>query len=159
LDYLRRWWFSDDGEHLYLPSSHVHLSITLTHAAASYSATPGCTHPHPHLALTILTLYSPYFDDVNAIIFLAPISCFDEHLTEDPSINRLKDSFILWEAICSSKQLANATLVVFLNKCDLLGKKIRSGVSVKKHLPSFGERANETGTVIKCTFPGRRYGG
>ena len=41
---------------------------------------------------------------------------------------------------------------MFLNKCDLLEKKIGRGVSVKKHLPSYGERPNETGAVIKCKF-------
>ena len=31
----------------------------------------------------------PFFDDMNAIIFLAPISCFDQVLEEDPTVNRL----------------------------------------------------------------------
>ncbi|KAG5653739.1 hypothetical protein H0H81_010996 [Sphagnurus paluster] len=31
----------------------------------------------------------PYFDDMDAIIFLAPISAFDQKLAEDPDINRL----------------------------------------------------------------------
>jgi hypothetical protein len=31
----------------------------------------------------------PYMDDVDAIIFLAPISCFDQVLAEDPKVNRL----------------------------------------------------------------------
>lgn len=31
----------------------------------------------------------PFFDDMNAIIFLAPISCFDQVLAEDPNVNRL----------------------------------------------------------------------
>jgi hypothetical protein len=31
----------------------------------------------------------PFFDDMNAIIFLAPISAFDQVLTEDLSVNRL----------------------------------------------------------------------
>lgn len=31
----------------------------------------------------------PFFDDMNAIIFLAPISCFDQVLMEDHSVNRL----------------------------------------------------------------------
>ncbi|GBE82501.1 hypothetical protein SCP_0408850 [Sparassis crispa] len=31
----------------------------------------------------------PFFDDVDAIIFLAPISCFDQVLAEDRSVNRL----------------------------------------------------------------------
>jgi len=91
----------------------------------------------------------PYFDDVNAIIFLAPISCFDERLAEDPTINRLQDSFILWRAICSSKLLEKATFILFLNKCDLLHRKLKSGVLVKRYLPSFGDRPNELEVVVK----------
>ena len=37
-----------------------------------------------------------------------------------------------------------------MNKCDLLDKKIKSGVNVKKSLPSFGDRSNDASTVIKC---------
>lgn len=54
----------------------------------------------------------PYFDDINAIIFLAPISCFDEKLAEDPSVNRLQDSMLLWKAVCSSKLLKKVQLIL-----------------------------------------------
>ncbi|CAK5284888.1 unnamed protein product [Mycena citricolor] len=91
----------------------------------------------------------PYFDSMNAIIFLAPISCFDERLEEDPSVNRLEDTLLLWRAIVSSKLLAETTLVVFLNKCDLLKRKLQSGVQVKKYLISYGERENEVSAVVK----------
>lgn len=39
--------------------------------------------------LGMIAAWAPYFDDMNAIIFLAPISCFDQVLQEDPSVNRL----------------------------------------------------------------------
>ncbi|KAJ7061270.1 G-protein alpha subunit [Mycena amicta] len=91
----------------------------------------------------------PYFDAVNAIIFLAPISCFDERLTEDPSINRLEDTLLLWKAIVGSKLLGKITLIVFLNKCDLLKRKLQSGIMVNKYMISFGNRENEVGTVVK----------
>ncbi|KAL1941908.1 hypothetical protein VTO73DRAFT_6908 [Trametes versicolor] len=84
----------------------------------------------------------PYFDDASAILFLAPISCFDELLQEDRRVNRLEDSFLLWKAIVQSKLLANCILVLFLNKFDLLDKKIQGGVPIRKYLPSFGERDN-----------------
>ena len=35
----------------------------------------------------------PFFDDMNAIIFLAPVSCFDQVLMEDQSVNRLVSTF------------------------------------------------------------------
>jgi len=91
----------------------------------------------------------PYFDQVNAIIFLAPVSCFDERLQEDPRVNRLEDSFILWKAICSSKLLTRTTLIIFLNKVDILEKKIASGVMVNQYLPSYGNRPNDTQTIVK----------
>ena len=88
---------------------------------------------------------------MNAIIFLAPISCFDEQLQEDPRVNRLEDSFILWKAICSSMLLSKTTLVIFLNGIDILTKKITSGVMVKQYLSSYGDRPNDTDSVVKCT--------
>lgn len=94
----------------------------------------------------------PYFDQVNAIIFLAPISCFDERLQEDPRVNRLEDSFILWKAVCSSKLLSKTTLIIFLNKVDILANKIANGIMVKRYLPSYGDRPNDTQSVVKCTY-------
>ncbi|KAF8429432.1 guanine nucleotide binding protein, alpha subunit [Boletus edulis BED1] len=91
----------------------------------------------------------PYFDQVTAIIFLAPISCFDERLQEDPRVNRLEDSFILWKAICSSKLLSRTTLIIFLNKVDVLEYKIANGVMVNRYLPSYGDRPNDTQSVVK----------
>ncbi|KAJ6472841.1 G-protein alpha subunit [Mycena vitilis] len=91
----------------------------------------------------------PYFDAINAIIFLAPISCFDERLAEDASVNRLEDTLLLWRAIVSSSLLKKTTLVVFLNKCDLLKRKLQSGIQVNKYMISFGNRENEVGVVVK----------
>ncbi|KAJ8497138.1 hypothetical protein ONZ51_g683 [Trametes cubensis] len=85
----------------------------------------------------------PYFDDINAIIFLAPINCFDERLAEDRRVNRLQDSLQLWKAVCSTKLLANVQLILFLNKCDLLRKKLARGVRVVDSVPSYGTKPNE----------------
>jgi len=38
---------------------------------------------------TTIAAWAPYFDDIDAIIFLAPISCFDQVLAEDHLVNRL----------------------------------------------------------------------
>ncbi|KAF9473686.1 hypothetical protein BDN70DRAFT_925056 [Pholiota conissans] len=90
---------------------------------------------------------------LNRNIFSSSHTCFDERLSEDSKVNRLEDSFLLFREICSSKLLAKATMVLFLNKCDLLKRKLRSGMQVKNYLPSFGSRPNELATVIK--FMGR----
>ncbi|EPQ53703.1 guanine nucleotide binding protein alpha subunit [Gloeophyllum trabeum ATCC 11539] len=96
-----------------------------------------------------VTTWMPFFDDVDAIIFLAPISGFDQVLTEDRSVNRLEDSVLLWKAICSNKLLANVELVLFLNKCDILDQKLKSGVRLAKYVRSFGDRPNDLETASK----------
>jgi len=91
----------------------------------------------------------PYFDNAQAIIFLAPVSCFDQHLSENFKVNRLEDTFMLWQTICESKLLAGADTIIFLNKIDLLTLKLRSGVKIREHLPSYGDRRNDTGTMVR----------
>ncbi|KAI0830330.1 G-alpha-domain-containing protein [Trametes gibbosa] len=91
----------------------------------------------------------PYFDDCDAIIFLAPINCFDERLAEDRRVNRLEDSYVLWKAVATSKLLAKASIILFLNKSDLLKQKLESGVRLRDHVHSFGDRPNEAEHAIK----------
>ncbi|KAG2078461.1 G-alpha-domain-containing protein [Suillus decipiens] len=93
--------------------------------------------------------WASYFDDVDAIIFLCPISCFDERLREDRHINRLEDSYMLWKSVCSSRILAKTEIILFLNKCDLLHNKIKRGMCIKDHIPSYGSRKNDTITVMR----------
>ncbi|KAF8221182.1 heterotrimeric G protein alpha subunit [Tricholoma matsutake] len=91
----------------------------------------------------------PFFDNVNVIIFLSPVSVFDQRLEEDPRVNRLEDSIILWKSICSAKLLAKTQLILFLNKCDLLKRKLKRGIQVNRHLPSYGNKPNEIISVVK----------
>ncbi|KAI5119428.1 hypothetical protein M0805_009879 [Coniferiporia weirii] len=90
----------------------------------------------------------PYFDDANAIIFLAPVSAFDQYLEEDPKMNRINDSLQLFTMICSNELLKKVHLVLFLNKTDILKQKLAAGVSVKRYIPSYGDRANTYEGVI-----------
>ncbi|KAI0346526.1 G-protein alpha subunit [Trametopsis cervina] len=93
-------------------------------------------------------MWVPYFEDASAIIFMAPISAFDQYLEEDPRTNRIDDSLQLFTHICSHKLLKNAHLVLFLNKTDVLQAKLARGVRVKKYITSFGDRPNEFDTVV-----------
>ncbi|CUA68166.1 Guanine nucleotide-binding protein alpha-3 subunit [Rhizoctonia solani] len=93
--------------------------------------------------------WAPHFDDVNCIIFLAPISAFDQVLAEDPSVNRLEDSLIMWRDLCKNKILAGASIVLFLNKCDLLQAKLEAGIRLNQFLVSYGDRPNDYASVTK----------
>ena len=57
---------------------------------------------------------------------------------------------MLWQTICGSKLLAKANTIIFLNKIDLLTLKLRSGVKIRQYLPSYGDRSNDTGTMVRC---------
>ncbi|KZW01907.1 guanine nucleotide binding protein, alpha subunit [Exidia glandulosa HHB12029] len=85
----------------------------------------------------------PYFDSAHAIIFLAPLSAYDQYLEEDRRTNRIDDSLQLWTEICKNQVLKNLHLVLFLNKTDVLKAKLAAGIKVKKYITSFGDRPNE----------------
>ncbi|KIO26285.1 hypothetical protein M407DRAFT_15085 [Tulasnella calospora MUT 4182] len=91
----------------------------------------------------------PYFDNVDCIIFLAPLSPFDQALPEDRKVNCLEDSLIIWKELCTNKLLENVPLVLFLNKSDLLRKKLEDGVQVSRFVVSFGNRTNDYETAEK----------
>ncbi|KAF8268004.1 guanine nucleotide binding protein, alpha subunit [Lactarius quietus] len=91
----------------------------------------------------------PFFDNVEAIIFLAPISAFDQVLSEDPKVNRLEDSVLLWKGICQNKLLAKVDLVLFLNKCDILQRKLESGIRLARYVKSYDDRPNDMETASK----------
>ncbi|KAL0956214.1 hypothetical protein HGRIS_002370 [Hohenbuehelia grisea] len=91
----------------------------------------------------------PYFTDVTAIIFVAPLSCFDEQLAENHRVNRLQDSFQLWDTICCSALLAHVQMILLMNKCDLLEKKLKKDkLRVHDYIPEFqGENNMKTVTT------------
>ncbi|KAJ6602208.1 guanine nucleotide-binding protein alpha-4 subunit [Mycena sp. CBHHK59/15] len=94
-------------------------------------------------ARSLVTAWVPYFDDMDCIIFLAPLSCFDQVLAEDESVNRLEDSILLWKAIVSSPLLKDTSLILFLNKCDILKAKLASGQRFSEYVVSYGEKPND----------------
>ncbi|KAJ7127887.1 G-protein alpha subunit [Mycena epipterygia] len=90
----------------------------------------------------------PYFDDVQAILFLAPLA-FWQSLDEDSKVNRVQDSLELWREIVSNPLLAKTAFILLFNKKDVLQAHIAAGVLVKKFVPSFGDRPNDVASVTK----------
>ncbi|KDR76482.1 hypothetical protein GALMADRAFT_246854 [Galerina marginata CBS 339.88] len=101
--------------------------------------------------------WAPYFDDMDAIIFLAPISCFDQVLEEDHKVNRLEDSFKLWTMIVSNPLLKNTNIILFLNKIDILRTKLASGIKLKDYVISYGDRPNDVDNTT--AYLKRKFGG
>ncbi|KAE9408619.1 G-protein alpha subunit [Gymnopus androsaceus JB14] len=93
--------------------------------------------------------WAPYFENIDAIIFLAPLSCFDQTLAEDPMVNRLEDSILLWRSIVSNQLLKQTQLILFLNKSDILDAKLKSGIQFSKWVISYGDRPNSFDAVTK----------
>lgn len=59
----------------------------------------------------------------------------------------------LWKAVCSNKLLEKVELILFMNKCDILDAKLKSGIRLAKYLRSFGDRPNDLENAQKCTSP------
>ncbi|CAD5222644.1 unnamed protein product [Bursaphelenchus okinawaensis] len=76
------------------------------------------------------------FEDVNAIIFIAAISEYDQVLFEDETTNRMIESMRLFESICNSRWFINTSMILFLNKKDLFMDKIQK-TSIKIAFPEY----------------------
>lgn len=73
--------------------------------------------------------WAPYFDDVNAIIFMVAISAYDQYLEEAPKVNRMDDALQLFDSICNHRLFSHTSIILFLNKIDVLRRKISRGTS------------------------------
>ena len=72
-----------------------------------------------------------------SILFLASSSEFDQALLEDRRTNRLAESLNIFEVIVNNKALISFSIILFLNKCDLLEEKIKRS-NIRHWFPSFG---------------------
>jgi GTPase SAR1 family protein len=64
------------------------------------------------------------FNDVTAIIFVIACSSYNLVLREDTNTNRLKESLDLFTVIWNNRFLKTISVILFLNKQDLLKEKI-----------------------------------
>ena len=76
------------------------------------------------------------FDSVTSILFLVSSSEFDQVLMEDRQTNRLTESLSIFETIVNNRVFSNVSIILFLNKMDLLVEKVGK-VSIRKHFPDF----------------------
>ncbi|XP_072318822.1 guanine nucleotide-binding protein subunit alpha-12a isoform X1 [Eucyclogobius newberryi] len=76
------------------------------------------------------------FDGITSILFMVSSSEYDQVLMEDRRTNRLVESMNIFETIVNNKLFLNVSIILFLNKTDLLVEKIRT-VDISKNFPEF----------------------
>lgn len=73
------------------------------------------------------------FESVTSILFLASSSEFDQRLLEDRITNRLEESLNIFGTIVNNRSFRDVSIILFLNKTDLLIQKVRSRQSNISH--------------------------
>jgi len=85
------------------------------------------------------------FNDVTAIIFVTACSSFNMVLREDSSQNRLRESLDLFKSIWNNRWLKNISVILFLNKQDLLAEKVLSErTRLQDYFPEFKHYSTPT---------------
>uniref|UniRef100_A0A667WZX0 GNAS complex locus n=1 Tax=Myripristis murdjan TaxID=586833 RepID=A0A667WZX0_9TELE len=78
------------------------------------------------------------FNDVTAIIFVAASSSYNMVIREDNSTNRLRESLDLFKSIWTNRFLKTISVILFLNKQDVLAEKILAGKSkLEDYFPEY----------------------
>lgn len=80
------------------------------------------------------------FDSVVAIQFLADCSSYDQNLREDPSKNRLLEALEIFEQVWRNRFLKYVSILLFLNKIDILAEKVAKGRSIKYFADKYSDK-------------------
>lgn len=78
------------------------------------------------------------FEDVTSIIFLVSSSEFDQVLLEDRTTNRIIESKNIFETIINNRYFSDVSVILFMNKTDLLQEKLsHKDVDIRHYFPEF----------------------
>lgn len=59
---------------------------------------------------------------------------------------------LLWKSIVSNRLLAKTSIVLFLNKIDILQAKLAAGIKLGSFIVSYGNRPNDYENTYGCRF-------
>ncbi len=76
------------------------------------------------------------FESVDAVVFVAALSEYDQPLAEDPTVNRIQESVKLFGSVCGVKWFRRAAILLFLNKMDLFSAKVRA-TPLRRRFPDY----------------------
>ncbi|KAF7204057.1 guanine nucleotide-binding protein subunit alpha-13 [Nothobranchius furzeri] len=86
------------------------------------------------------------FDSVTSILFLVSSSEYDQVLMEDRQTNRLRESLNIFETIVNNRVFGNVSIILFLNKTDLLEEKVKI-VAFKDYFPEYTGKEHDLSDV------------
>jgi len=69
------------------------------------------------------------FSGVDAILFVASLSCYDQSLREDIYQNAMMETLLLFQEVTTSDHFRSNQIILFLNKMDLFEKKDSSSAT------------------------------
>ncbi|XP_028827718.1 guanine nucleotide-binding protein subunit alpha-12 [Denticeps clupeoides] len=76
------------------------------------------------------------FDGITSILFMVSSSEYNQALMEDRLTNRLVESMNIFETIVNNKLFVSVSIILFLNKTDLLAEKVQMA-DIRKNFPEF----------------------
>jgi len=103
----------------------------------------------------------PLFDEViDAVIFFAAISEYDQFLSENSDVPRMKETLDLFQEIVSKPQFASTPIILLLNKWDLFEQKLKTIPLKDGYFKEYtgSNNPNEAFEFIKQEFTNRYKG-
>lgn len=86
------------------------------------------------------------FEGVDLVFFVVAVSEFNQLLYEDSTTNRMAEAQTLFESVANSRWFSNSSILLFLNKIDLLEDKLKAD-RVAEYFEDF-DGPNEVGPVL-----------
>ncbi|XP_055689358.1 guanine nucleotide-binding protein G(f) subunit alpha [Lutzomyia longipalpis] len=77
------------------------------------------------------------FEGIDAVLFLISCGDFDQTLREDTQQNRLCEALKLFTGVWHNRFLASAGIICFLNKQDIMERKIMEGKCIGHYFPDY----------------------
>ncbi len=95
------------------------------------------------------------FEGVNLVFFVVAVSEFNQILYEDSTTNRMAEAMTLFESVANSRWFSSSSILLFLNKIDLLEEKLKTD-RVGEYFPDY-DGPNESREVL--AYWRHRFGG
>jgi len=93
------------------------------------------------------------FENVTSIIFCVALSEYDQVLLEESSQNRMMESLVLFDSVVNSRWFMRTSIILFLNKVDLLRAKLKKS-PLQNYFPDYsgGDDVNRAAKYLLWRF-------